>query len=225
MQLYSYLVIENGLPYQNGDRIELLQTKALLLGRSSLVHKPDIAFSSQYISRRHAAITYQKERYFLRDLSSTHGTQINGNDLRPEEPYPLKNGDRITFVKGLVSICYLEETDLENTISFPKLSSLREEPLCFDLGKRQIWLNGSILNLTGKSQDLLLLLYENKNRAVSYDEIKKRVWPERLITDQQMPDVANEEVNALVYRIRKQLGPNYSQCIVTVARYGLVLNL
>lgn len=224
MHLFCYLVIENGLPYQSGDRIELPQNKDLLLGRSSQVHQPDIAFSSQYISRRHALISYEKERYFIRDLSSTHGTQVNGTNLRPQEPYPLKNGDRITLVKGLVTICYLEETDLENTISLPKLS-LKEDPLYFDLGKRQIWLNGSLLNLTGKSQDLLLLLYENRNRAVSYDEIKKRIWPERLLPDQQMPDVANEEVNALVYRIRKQLGQEQSQCIVTVARYGLVLNL
>jgi FHA domain len=48
------------------------------------------------ISRRHARITTRSGQFFIEDLGSANGTIINGSKrLKPQEPYPLSNGDVI----------------------------------------------------------------------------------------------------------------------------------
>lgn len=60
------------------------------------------------VSRRHARIIIQGDRYFVEDLGSTNGTFVNRQHrLRPNQPYPLGNGDEIivgkTFLKLVIS--------------------------------------------------------------------------------------------------------------------------
>lgn len=60
------------------------------------------------ISRRHARIIVQGNRYFVEDLGSTNGTFVNRQQrLRPNQPYPLGNGDEIivgkTFLKLVIN--------------------------------------------------------------------------------------------------------------------------
>lgn len=52
--------------------------------------------------------------------------------------------------------------------------------------------------------ELLICLYENLNQAVSYNDIKLIVWPERIIQGSEIiHNVDNDEINSLVYRLRK----------------------
>ncbi len=60
--------------------------------------RPDVDLSkydpASRISRRHARITVRGNQFFVEDLGSANGTIINGSKrLKPQEPYPLANGD------------------------------------------------------------------------------------------------------------------------------------
>jgi FHA domain len=60
--------------------------------------RPDIDLSkydpASRISRRHARITSRGGQFYVEDLGSANGTFVNGRTrLKPQEPYPLVNGD------------------------------------------------------------------------------------------------------------------------------------
>jgi hypothetical protein len=62
--------------------------------------RPDVDLSkydpASRISRRHARITVRGNQFFVEDLGSANGTIVNGSKrLKPQEPYPLANGDVI----------------------------------------------------------------------------------------------------------------------------------
>jgi len=62
--------------------------------------RPDIDLSkfdpASRISRRHARITSRGSQFYIEDLGSANGTFVNGRTrLKPQEPYPLVNGDII----------------------------------------------------------------------------------------------------------------------------------
>lgn len=47
------------------------------------------------VSRVHAALRREKERWVVVDLGSTNGTRLNGTRLAPQQPAPLADGDEI----------------------------------------------------------------------------------------------------------------------------------
>lgn len=49
------------------------------------------------VSRRHALLLITNNGLYIRDLASTNGTRLNGFALKPNEPYKLKEGDRLEF--------------------------------------------------------------------------------------------------------------------------------
>jgi hypothetical protein len=60
--------------------------------------RPDIDLSkfdpAARISRRHARVTSRGGQFYIEDLGSANGTTVNGRmRLKPQEPYPLANGD------------------------------------------------------------------------------------------------------------------------------------
>lgn len=64
--------------------------------------RPDIDLSkfdpASRISRRHARITSRSGQFYVEDLGSANGTFVNGRTrLKPQEPYPLVNGDVLKF--------------------------------------------------------------------------------------------------------------------------------
>ena len=70
----------------------LSQTKVITIGRqigtTLLIDHPSI-------SRRHADIVYANGQYLLRDLSSSNGTFVNGQQLAAMTPHVLQDGDRV----------------------------------------------------------------------------------------------------------------------------------
>jgi hypothetical protein len=78
----------------------LLSETEIMIGRLDPHRgiRPDVDLSrydpASRISRRHARITARGHQYFIEDMGSANGTIINGrNRLKPQEPYPLVNGD------------------------------------------------------------------------------------------------------------------------------------
>jgi DNA-binding winged helix-turn-helix (wHTH) protein len=227
-----YIRIEAGDPYDTGSLMPLKpEGETLTFGRSSHTNETDVSFISPYVSRMHAEIYLEDGITFIRDLDSKHGTAMNNNLLEPNMPKQLQSGDVISLAKGVVLLTYLntqaEETDL--TMEFTSPIEPTETQIISGLHiipeRRQISIDGVPLFLSGKHTDLLVFLYRKKNQAVSSDEIKIHIWPERMVAgSNEVPDVGNDEINALVYRLRKKLGP-YGDSIVTVPRYGYMLQI
>ncbi len=47
------------------------------------------------VSRRHAVITQDETALYIKDLSTTNGTRLNGFQLEPERLYRLRDGDEL----------------------------------------------------------------------------------------------------------------------------------
>lgn len=66
---------------------------------------------------------------------------------------------------------------------------------------------GESVSLSGKEWHLLQLLWESAGTLVDYETIKREIWPERLPSEEQgSVDVGTDELNVLIYRLRKKLG-------------------
>jgi len=76
---------------QAGQRFPLAGDE-LVIGRH-----PDcqILLDVGAVSRQHARLTRRGERYFVEDLGSRNGTQLNDSPLQEQVPLPLSHGDRI----------------------------------------------------------------------------------------------------------------------------------
>ncbi|QDS35713.1 FHA domain-containing protein [Brevibacillus brevis] len=217
----AYLLVKKGDPTPFTTR-KYLTKDHCTIGRRGTSFQLDITFNSPYISRMHAAFHRIGNDYKIIDLESKHGTEVNGTPLQYSS-HILRHGDQISLSKGVAELVFLREVDrLDDTVELlftqPKSASL-VPGLEFHLERREVRFDGTRLHLTGKDMDLLKLLYQKANSAVSFEEIMLAVWPERLLHDGDVPDVGRVEVNALVYRLRKKLG-SYGQQITTIPRYG-----
>ena len=72
-----------------GKKLELPRDEPQQIGRSS----ESLPLTDQTISRRHAELTPDDERWFIRDLKSSNGTFVNG--VRVMEHRLLESGDQI----------------------------------------------------------------------------------------------------------------------------------
>ncbi|MGO0062978.1 FHA domain-containing protein [Brevibacillus fluminis] len=222
-----YVLIKKGDPSQLHARKYLTKSE-LTIGRQGNGVQPDIAFSSPYISRMHAAFRKVGDRYEIADLSSKHGTEVNGNAVC-EEAVVLRHGDRISLAKGVAELVFIiEQDELDATRELPLSVTVKESLLTgldIHIERREVRLDGKRIPLSGKDMDLLVLLYQRANQAVSYEEVMVHIWPERLsFSETTIPDVGRSEINALVYRLRRKLGP-YGEQIMTIPRYGYRLEM
>jgi pSer/pThr/pTyr-binding forkhead associated (FHA) protein len=223
--------VEKGEPYTIGEVLSLEKAK-VSLGRTSPDHQPDFSFLSPYISRRHATIEFREGSHFLTDLpESRHGTWVNGKRLVPGRPYEIQDRDRIGLARDEVVLTFAgaastvsETWEYPESQPEPSTAQNRGSPIILDQERREVFLDGAPLHLSGKLYDLLCLLYEKQGRAVNTHDIKKRVWPEREFGADGMPLVTNEEVTTLVYRLRKRLEP-HNNLVRTVPGFGYILDL
>ena len=81
-----------------GDRIIGLDRPMVTIGRSL---DNEIIVQAASMSRRHAQIIQRHGRWLLRDLQSTHGTQVNGN---PVSECVLRAGDTITLGEVIIQV-------------------------------------------------------------------------------------------------------------------------
>ncbi|MCA9284430.1 MAG: FHA domain-containing protein, partial [Phycisphaerales bacterium] len=75
-------------------RMELDPAVSTLMGRAS---DATIRLNDAAVSRRHARIEFEGDRWLLTDLESRHGTAVNGTRLVAGQPRPLEDGDQITI--------------------------------------------------------------------------------------------------------------------------------
>lgn len=223
-----YLSINKGETQTRRTKISITNNNEILLGRGGRDLLPDVSFISQYISRRHALIGVECGNYYIIDLMSKHGTEINNTSIEKNKPFMLKDKDIISLAKGsaILTFHHFMENSLERTLELPIVQNEIGDlvGLIINIERREILIDGVQIYLTSKDTGLFWLLHKKRGCAVSYDEIKITVWPERILHKNEKPDVGREEINMLVYRLRKKLG-KYGQSIVSVPRYGYMLDL
>ena len=81
------------------------------LGRSSedqpILPDVDLAPYHAYeygVSRLHASIKIEQPFALLIDFGSANGTQLNGQKLLPDKPYPITHGDIFTLGKMKIQL-------------------------------------------------------------------------------------------------------------------------
>lgn len=94
MPIQLHIVIEESGSTQR-DFTLTFDKPSILLGRDKSC---DVVLPLSTISRRHAAITYQNQTYYVEDLNSTHGTYLNNSRLSPHQPIVLHENDTIRIV-------------------------------------------------------------------------------------------------------------------------------
>jgi hypothetical protein len=152
----------------------------------------DVVIPDRWISRHHAEVRHEGQRYVLYDLESKNGTFLNGKAAT--RPLPLENGDRIQlsprFSLGFV--------DSEATAPL-----LQGQPgVRIDEDSRRVWVQGRELDppLSGAQFALLRALVHSPGLVHSRDELRAIAWPGEL------PDgISDEAVNSLIRRLRRRL--------------------
>ena len=79
--------------WQSSQRVVQIPCRCSV-GRSTLA---DLRLESPRCSSEHAAITWSKGRWNVRDLGSSNGTKINGRTLFPGDRVQLSTGSRVQF--------------------------------------------------------------------------------------------------------------------------------
>lgn len=222
-QIGAFLIVEKGNPYRWGEILPLREGK-VLLGRTWKGQQPDISFDNLYVSRFHARIDCTQGLFTIADLpSSKHGTRVNGRQIEKDVPHTLKHGDEIQLAAGEVVLVFCSSLAPGETLDFP--SKGPKVGLALDEAKRGAVVNGRLLPLSGKPYQLFRVLWLNRGRAVSDDMIRNEVWPERAPDprdEKSIPLVDDEEISALVHRLRAHLG-EHGGLIRTIRGYGYLL--
>ena len=76
--------------------VVLLDDQVITLGRDTVCQ---VVLAQQAVSRTHARITADGSLFFVEDLGSSYGTQINGEKLPKGEKRLLRNGDIIAIAQ------------------------------------------------------------------------------------------------------------------------------
>ena len=178
----------------------------------------DIVLDNPYVSRLHAEIVREGNRYRIRDLRSKNGTFVNGDPVGDEHRW-LRNGDRIELPVDQVVLTFTERS---GTLTLT-LQQATDSEVVVDSESRDVWGRGEKVEppLSRKEFDILNLLYQRKGKACSRDEIAAVGWPERTEAD-----VAEQEIDQYVrrLRLRVELEPSRPSYITTVRRFGYKLS-
>lgn len=223
MNRTPYLIVERGHPYEWGTELSLPPEQSrIVLGRSDREWEPDIIFDNAFVSRKQAAISVADGACSIMDLDSKHGTQLNGTPLTPFVPVLLGSSDRISFANGMVVLTF-SPVRLDETLDFAPVIPTNDF-LSGDYGldpvRQTIQLGEESYPLSDKEYRCLELLVHKLRQFVGREEIVRYVWPERTEAD-SLNVVGAEEINSLLYRIRKKT--NHRIFIENIRGKGYIL--
>ncbi|RLN59699.1 hypothetical protein BBJ29_006531 [Phytophthora kernoviae] len=112
------------------EEVSVSSQACYVLGRSE--DQCDVWLQHPSVSRQHAAIIHDKnQQIYVMDLDSAQGTFVNGEEIKPKEPYKLKVGDQIQF--GASTRMYMfenpesQEDKREAASSDPELKRMMQE--------------------------------------------------------------------------------------------------
>lgn len=85
--------------------------------------------------------------------------------------------------------------------------------LYYNSATRELYLNGAVVSLGVKEQELLLLLINNRHKTVTKEEIGKTLWP--------LDPICDSAIKNIVLRVRKKLG---AEVVISVRGIGYRLD-
>ena len=91
------------------------------------------------------------------------------------------------------------------------------EGLALDTIRKNITIDGELLQLTKTEFEILSLLLSHRGQVFSRREVLERVWPQDVI-------VSDRTVDVNITRLRKKIG-RYGSCIVSRQGYGYVFEV
>jgi hypothetical protein len=201
------LVIEGPKP---GQRI-LMDQPELIIGRDE---ECDLFIPERQVSRRHACIALEGDRYILTDLDSKNGTFVNGQPVAG--PYSLQDGDEIQ----IAFCCKLAFVGADATA--PVIFEEMQRGLRLDLESKRVWVAGKELDppLSLAQYRLLVLLHQEPGRVYSRDEVVEAVWP-----GEDQEGISEQAIDALARRLRERLteADPHTQYVITVRGHGFRL--
>ncbi|XID94505.1 FHA domain-containing protein [Paenibacillaceae bacterium WGS1546] len=216
------LVVVRGFPYDEGSTLRL-RHRDVILGRKDGEWEPDIGFENVYVSRKQAGIRCEDGQYFITDFDSKHGTEVNGIKILPFTSSPLRSSDIITFARGMICLAFSTKMWEETMDFFPvQQPSAVTDEYRLDPVRQTLWLEDMNYSFSDKEYRCLELLLQKERQFVAKDEIIRYVWPERTASD-DLPAASSEELNSLLYRIRKKTTPILS--IENIRGKGYILTL
>lgn len=192
-----------------------LQQDVTTLGRSDTCA---VVISLPTVSRLHARIELQHDRYMLFDADSANGTFVNGE--RIEHSYQLATGDVIWLGSDSVALIFF---DPEETV---EVSSATAPPALFiDERARTAAVYGVPVPLTPLEYNLLLYLANNPGTVCTRESCFLHVW-------HQPYDHATCEdaLNACIAKLRRNIRASAHMAgqepppITTIPRVGFRLD-
>jgi DNA-binding response OmpR family regulator len=188
-----------------------LNKETTTIGREK---ESDVVLPDRLVSRHHAKIRRQGERYILQDCFSKNGTFVNGREL--SAPHVLQDGDEIQI--ALRFRLFFVDAEATAPLIFMGRVGLR-----LDKEAKQVYIGGQALipPLSSAQYRLLQLLHDKAGKVCSRDEIVRAVWPEAA-----GEGVSEQAIDALVGRLRARIGevdPSHPY-IVTVRGHGFRLD-
>lgn len=206
------------LTYRRADGEDVrikLQQDVTTLGRSDTC---GVVIPLPLISRLHARIELQHDRYLLVDAGSANGTFVNGK--RIDQPIQLSTGDEIWLGSSDVALHF---SDPEETLVMPQ--SFEPAPIFIDEDARTIMVYGAPVQLSPLEYGLLLHLAHNPGTVCTREGTFLAVWG-------QPYDHATCEdaLNACIAKLRRNLraaaegAGREAPAITTVQRVGFRLD-
>ena len=222
----AFLIIEKGHSQDVGRMIPLGE-KTVIIGRVSTGSKADIKIHDDFVSRQHAEISYHQNRYMLRDLESTNGTQLDGKQITPEKSYPLMNNSIIGFgvaSDGVRVLMRFKESPTTSTARIEEIGIGDVKQLAWlkvDENRNEVWVDGKLIPLSKKEYQLISYLYQRPGKICSRDEIIAGVWPE--VADAE--GVSDAAIDQMIHRLRMKIEPDLSQPRRLISRksFGYIL--
>ncbi len=80
-----------------------LESDLITVGRGS---ESDIRLNDKSVSRRHLEIVRKEDKYFIKDLKSKNGTYVNDEQVKPEKPLEIRQGQPVAI--GKTMFCLVE---------------------------------------------------------------------------------------------------------------------
>lgn len=134
------------------------------------------------------------------DIDKIMGLELGSDDYLAK-PYNMR--ELMLRIKKILDRCYKETA----------LNLIKYGDYAIDLDKRRVFENDEVIVLTSKEYDLLCFLIENKNKALSREQIIEHVWgdeyfgSDRVVDDllrrlrSKMPKINVETIYGYGYRL------------------------
>ena len=206
------------LTFQSPDGAEerfLMRQDVTTLGRSDSCA---VVIAHPIVSRLHARIELQHDRYLLFDAGSANGTFVNG--ARIEQGHQLSTGDTIWLGSEDATLSF---SDPEETLVMQ--ASIKPPALYIDEDARTIKVHNIAVQLSPLEYSLLLHLANNPGTVCTREGCFLAVWKQPY--DQA---TCEDALNACIAKLRRNLRAAAEQAgqepppITTVQRVGFRLD-